>query len=73
MGSIAKHCQMCAAAPGEPCTHTETVGPEHVMVRNGHMQPQVAGDVRSDVHWARSGERPYAILIPDEPPYVEAR
>lgn len=71
MGDITKHCPMCGAAPGEACTYTSTIPADHEMVREGHEQPHVKGDLRPDVHFYRGNDRSIAVLIPDEPPYAD--
>jgi hypothetical protein len=72
MGDISKHCPMCGATPGEPCTYVSTLTPDHEMVREGHDVAHVSGDVRPDVHFYRANDRPITVLIPDEPPYADS-
>lgn len=72
MGNIDKHCQMCGAVPGDPCTYVSTLTPDHEMVRQGHDVAHNAGDPRPDTHWARHGTKRYAVLILDEPSYADA-
>lgn len=60
MGSLNKWCQMCGAAPGEPC---------RVISGGEGLKP---GDVRPDVHFYRSADTKPAVLVPNEPNYVES-
>jgi hypothetical protein len=52
MGDVGKWCQMCGAAPGEPCTIVSGID---------------AGAVRPGVHWHRSADERPVVLVPDEP------
>ena len=54
-------CQMCGAAPGDPCT-----------VVSGSGEPgDRPGDTRPEPHFYRSSPHKPAVLIPDEPDYSE--
>ncbi len=55
MNRLDKWCQMCGAAPGEPCKVISGVE---------GLKP---GDVRPDPHFYRSANSKPVVLIPDEP------
>lgn len=70
MGDINKWCQMCGAAPGEPCTYISDNPPNEPEWQEPGRK---AGAPRPDVHWARDADHKPAVLIPDEPPWSNAQ
>lgn len=48
-------CQMCGAAPGEPCTVISARSADDECVREGYVEAAKKGDVRSDLHFYRGG------------------
>lgn len=70
MNRAEKYCQMCGAVPGDPCLYISQLTPEHEMVQCGFDVAHEIGDVRPDFHWARHGDQPYSVIIPNEPEYA---
>jgi hypothetical protein len=54
MGDINKHCPMCGAKPGQPCT---------VIAGGEGLNP---GDTRPDPHFYRDNDHAIAVPIKDE-------
>jgi len=59
MDRLSFWCQMCGAAPGEPCT----------VISGSGGDGDRPGDVRPDPHWHRSATERPGVLVPDEPPF----
>lgn len=59
MNRLEKWCQMCGAAPGEPC---------RVISGGDGLNP---GDERPEPHFYRSADAKPGVLIPDEPEFAD--